>query len=237
MAEKTHVTRFGGGCAMLGVALAFASVAIGPMVSDPHDVPAVLVSFAEAPRTLHLHGLGVAVGTLLLLVGFAALASSMDDGPARPWARAGLAAAAVKTSVHLMGAVMGGGVLPTLSVQAVAAGVEASPAAAAAGAFYVLYEALLAPTFLALTLTALLFSRALIESGVYRPWLGWSGVVPAVWTGVGGVAFALAGPLGAAELLMTFIPGFMLSMVWVFAVGAVMWRVPPPAAAPRALPT
>jgi hypothetical protein len=216
--------RVGAAALMLGVIAGFAGFSIGPMVPDAFDLPAVLHGFADAPTMSHLHGLGISVSALLLLVGYSALTGRLADAPARWWARAGLAAAAVKTSFHLMGATLGGSVLPTLAAQALDGGPDAPAAAAAAGSIYVLYEALLAPTFLTLALTTALYSAALIASTAHASVLGWAGLLPTTWSAVGGVTFILVGPLPAAELLPLFVPGFMLAMVWVFAVGVVMWR-------------
>ena len=216
--------RIGAAALMLGVVSAFAGFAIGPMVPDAYDLPAVLRGFAEAPTRSHLHGLGISVSALLLLFGYCALAGGLADAPARWWARAGLAAAVVKTAIHLLGATLGGNVLPTLAAQALDGRPEAPAVTAAAGSIYVLYEALLAPTFLTLAMTTALFACALIASSEHSSVLGWAGLPPAAWAAIGGVTFILVGPLQAAELLLLFIPGFMLAMVWLFALGVVSWR-------------
>jgi hypothetical protein len=225
---------------MLGVVVGTAAVVAGPMVPDAHDLAAVLSWFAGTDMLLHLHGLGVAVGTLLLLVGFHALANSFEDVRARWWASAGMAAAVVMAAVHLLGPTLGGAVLPALAAEALAAQAAAAQAAtqqaialnseygARAAAFrgaYVMYEALLAPSLLTAALTTALFARALIASGAYPRWLGWAGLVPAGWCFLGAVVFHIVGPLEAAAQLMRFMPGFMLMMLWVFAVGAMMRRV------------
>ncbi len=225
--------RIGAAALMLGVVSAFAGFAIGPMASDAYDLPAVLQGFAEAPTRSHLHGLGISVSALLLLFGYRALAGGLADASARWWAQAGLAAAVVKTAIHLLGATLGGNVLPTLAAQSLDGGPDAPAITAAAGSIYVLYEALLAPTLLMLAMTTALFACALIASTEHSSVLGWAGLPPAAWAGVGGVTFILVGPLQAAELLLPFLPGFMLAMVWIFAVGVVSWRDAAQAARPR----
>jgi len=216
--------RVGAAALMQGVVTGFAGFAIGPMVSDAFDLAAVLHGFADAPTMSHLHGLGISVSALLLLFGYSALTGHLADSPARWWARAGLAAAVAKTSLHLLGAALGGSVLPTLAAQALDAGPDAPAVMAAAGSIYVLCEALLAPTFLTLAMTTALYSTALIASPAHANVLGWAGLLPTAWSAVGGVTFILVGPLPAAELLPLFVPGFMLAMVWFFAVGLVTWR-------------
>ena len=223
-AARKPPDRVGAAALMLGVVGAFAGFAIGPMVPDAHDLPAVLQGFAEAPTRSHLHGLGISVSALLLLFGYRALAGGLADARARWWAQAGLAAAVVKTAIHLLGATLGGNVLPTLATQALDGRPDAPAVTAAAGSIYVLYEALLAPTFLTLAMTTALFAGALIASSEHSSVLGWAGLAPAAWAAIGGVTFILVGPLQAAELLVPFLPGFMLVMVWVFAVGVVAWR-------------
>ena len=222
--SRERPTRVGAAALMLGVVAAFAGFAIGPMVPDPSDLGAVVQGFAEAPARSHLHSLGISFSTLLLLFGYVALFDGLVTTRARRWARPGVTAAAVMTVIHLLGATLGGQVLPTLAAQALDGGPDGSAFAVATASTYVLYEALLAPTFLTLSMTTALFACALIASQEYPSSLGWAGLVPAAWTAAGGVAFLVVGPLQAAELLMWFIPGFMLAMVWVFAVGATMWR-------------
>lgn len=223
-ASSGRPTRIGAAALMLGVIAAFAGFAIGPMVPDPSDLGAVVQGFADAPARSHLHSLAISFSTLLLLFGYVALFDGLVTTRARKWARPAVTAAAVMTVIHLLGATLGGQVLPTLASQALDGGPDGSAFAVATATAYVLYEALLAPTFLTLTMTTALFACALIASEEYPNSLGWAGLVPAAWTAAGGVVFLTVGPLQAAELLMSFIPGFMLAMVWAFAVGAAMWR-------------
>lgn len=141
-------------------------------------------------------------------------------------ARLGLAGAVVMTAIHLVGAMMGGSVLPALAERYLLSSPAEAPAALQiGGGFYLFYEALLAPTFLTLAATVLLFGTATLLAGHFPAWLGWGAVVSGLWTAVGGVAFVFAGPLGAAEIMGPFMPGFLLSMVWVFTVGVFLWRM------------
>lgn len=224
MSEERDLERIGGVCAMLGVVAAVAGAMLGPMNVDSHDIQAVLQAFAASPGRMHLHGLGVSLGTLLILGGFVALQRSLHGGTAGALARLGSAGAVVMTVIHLLGAMMGGSVLPAL-----AESYALDPAGEAAGALwvgqglYVLYESLLAPTFLTLAVTVLLFSTAFFWSVHYPKWLAWVGIIAGVWTAVGALAFLFAGPVDAADIMLRFIPGFMLCMVWIFAVGFILW--------------
>jgi hypothetical protein len=225
VSEERELDRIGGVCAMLGVAVGVAAAMLGPMDLDSHDIQAVLQAFAARSGRMHLHGLGVSVGTLLILGGFVALQRSLHGGTAGALARLGLAAAVVMTVIHLLGAMMGGSVLPALAeLHALDPAGEAAGALWVGQGFYVLYESLLAPTFLTLAATVLLFSTAFLWSIHYPAWLGWAGIIAGVWTAAGALAFVFAGPIEAADIMLRFIPGFMLCMAWVFTVGFLLWR-------------
>jgi hypothetical protein len=225
MSEDRELDRIGGACAMLGVAVGVAAAMLGPMDLDSHDIQAVQQAFAASPGRMHLHGLGVSLGTLLMLGGFVALQRSLSGGKAGALARLGLAAAVVMTAIHLLGAMMGGSVLPALAEsQALDPAGEGAGALWVGQGFYVLYESLLAPTFLTLAATVLLFSTAFLWSIHYPAWLGWVGIIAGTWTAAGAVAFVFAGPIDAADLMLRFVPGFMLCMAWVFIAGFLLWR-------------
>jgi hypothetical protein len=226
MNEEHKLLRTGSVCAMLGVTLATGSAMLGPMDLDSHNIITVLEFFGANTGQLKLHGLGVSLGTLLILGGFVAMQRSLSDGAAGAWARLGLASAVVMTVIHLAGAMMGGSVMPALAESYLQALPEQSMNALWTGAgFYIFYEALLAPVFLTLSATMLLYGTAVVKSDRYPAWLGWAAIIPGMWVAAGWVGFVLAGPAGSAEVMPVFIPGFMLSMVWIFITGIFMFRM------------
>jgi hypothetical protein len=220
MAHERQLFKIGGISAMLGVGISIFSTLLGPLGLESHDMEAVLQEFAAHPNRLQMHGLGVSLGALLMLGGFVALRHSFVGGAAAAWARLGMAAAIVETVIHLIGAMMGGSVMPALAESFTLASVELSSAAMqVGGGFYVFYEALLAPTFLTLAATILTFSIATLLADHYPSWLGWAGLVTGIWAAIGGVAFIWVGPIGAADIMLLFVPGFMGAIVWVFVIG------------------
>jgi hypothetical protein len=224
MINERALFQIGSISAMLGVVISIFSTMLGPMNLDSHDIRSVLQTFASQTGRLQLHGLGVSLGSLFILGGFIALQRSLQEGTAGAWARFGLLAAIVSTVLHLLGAMMGGSVLPALAEAYMQASPEQSTAALqVGGGFYTFYEALLAPTFLTLAATTLTFAIALVLEKRYPIWLGWAAVIPGIWTAAGGVAFVLVGPMGAADIMLLFVPGFMLSIVWIFVVGIYLW--------------
>lgn len=225
MSDRQKLSRIGGICAMVGGPLAVASAAVGPGDLDSHDVDAVLQTFATSVGQMHFHGLGVSLGTLLVLGGFVALQRSLAHTIGAAWARLGLAAAIVMTVVHLFGAMMGGSVMPELAVRyASAPGVESVSALHVASGFYILYEALLAPTFLTLAVTVFPFGVAVLRADQHPAWFGWAAVILGIWTAAGGVAFVTVGPMGAADIMIAFVPGLVLTMIWVVIAGWMLWR-------------
>jgi hypothetical protein len=218
--QERALFRIGGLSAMLGVGVSMVATFLGPLGLDSHDTQAVLQKFTADTGRLQMHGLGVSLGSLLMLGGFVALQRSLLEGAAGAWARLGLVAAVVATVIHLIGAMMGGSVMPAVAESYMLASPELSAAAMHVGAgFYVFYEALLAPTFLTLAAAILTFSIATLLADHYPAWLGWAGLIPGIWAAVGGVAFVLVGPIGAADIMLLFVPGFMLAIVWVLLIG------------------
>jgi hypothetical protein len=226
--EPRVILRIGGAAVMLGVLTGLLAAMLGPMDLPSHDMGAVLAGFATDAARLRVHGLGVSVGALLVLAGLATLARAMPPGPGRIWASLGLAMGIAKTGLHLVGGMMGGSVLPAVAAAHAAAPAGHEVAALQAGATaFIFYEALLAPTFLTLGATVLLFALAVRAAGVFPAWLGWAATVPVAWTLAGGVAFILAGPLGAADIMLALVPGFMLAMIYLFILGLYLWQRAP----------
>lgn len=221
-----NLYRIGGLSAMLGVLLGVIFAMMGPMNLDSDDMDSVLQTFAADKGKLQFHGLGVTVGALLTLGGLVALHRSLLDGRAAAWARLGLAAAIVKTVLHVIGPMMGGSIMPAVAESYVQATVEDAHAALLVGkGFFIFYEALLVPTLILLSATVLLFAIAVLKSNVYPVWAGWAAIIPGLYTAGGGVAFLFAGPMGAPAIMNVVMPGFMLSMVWILIMGIYLFKL------------
>jgi hypothetical protein len=223
MNKEQKLMRIGAVCAISGVLMAMVSAMLGPRDLDFENIQTVLHTFYANIELLKIHGLGVSLGSLLILGGFAGLRWSLTDGLANVWARLGLLTAIVKTGIHLIGAMMGGSVIPSFAESYILMG-ETSDALWVGRGLYIYYEALLAPTFLTLAITILLFGMAVLYSEHYPVWLGWTAIAAGLWTAIGWIAFTIIGPIKAADVMLIFIPGFMLSMIWLFIVGVFMWR-------------
>jgi hypothetical protein len=223
---QENLFRIGGISAMIGVLLAVIFAMLGPMNLDSNDMDSVLRTFAANKNKLQFHGLGVTLGALMLLGGFVALYRSLSDGPPAAWARLGLASAIVNTVIHVIGPMMGGSVMPAVAESYVNASPENASAALQAGTgFFIYYEALLSPTLLTLSITVLLFAIAIIKSNRYSQWLGWFAIVSGIYCAAGGVAFLFAGPMRVEDIMNVAIPGFMLSMVWIFISGIYLYKL------------
>lgn len=211
---------------VLGVIVSFVAFGLGARVDDPHDLAGVLQAFSTAPERLYLHGIGIAAGALLLLIGVAALSVALHEDAGGPLAFVALAVAAVKSAMHLLGGTVGGAALPALAVaHAAATPDDAAGLLPAAGAMYVFYESLLAPTFFAIAAMTILYGAALTRSRRFPAWLGWVGVVVAAAGAVLGLAIAPGGPMAVAERIGLFVGPFMVMMAWFAVVGVVAWGV------------
>jgi hypothetical protein len=209
--------------AMLGVVIAIVSAMMGPRDLNFENIHQVLQTFKTNKELLKIHGLGVSLGALLILGGFIGLRWSLNNEAASPWARLGLAVAVVKTVIHLTGAMMGGSVIASFAEAYFIHGATSEALWVGRG-LYIFYEALLAPTFLTLAACILLFGIAVLKSKRYPVWLGWVAFIPGIWTGIGWIVFVMTGPIDVSHVMMAFIPGFMLSMIWLFITGIFMLR-------------
>lgn len=226
MMQERTLMHLGGLSAMMGAVITIIAIMMGPMGADSHNMAAVLEYFAANASRLQIHGLGVTIGKLLILGGFVALYASLRTGTAGAWARLGLAAAIVTTLINIIGPMMGGSVMPAVAQAYVAApAAEAASALYAAQSIYFFYEALLGPTLISLAAALLPFAIAIRLADRYPVWLGWMALIVGIWLVIGGVAFFLVGPIGAAGIMNFFAPAFMLAIVWLFIVGVYLWRL------------
>jgi hypothetical protein len=211
---------------MLGVIITIIAFVLGPMGYDSHNTAAVMEYFAANTGRLQVHGLGVAVGKLLILGGFVALHASLRGSPGTAWAQLGLAAAIVTTVINVIGPMMGGSVMPAVAQTYVRTSTgETAAALQAAQGFYLFYQALLGPTLISLAAALLPFAIAILQADRYSAWLGWLALIVGLWLVVGGMAFFLVGAAGAADIMNFFIPAFMLAMAWIFIVGVYLRRL------------
>lgn len=222
MTQERSLIRTGAICTMSGAVVTLASIMLGPMDLDPGDTAVVMQYFADNAGRLQVHGLGVALGKLLMLGGFVALYTSLRTNG---WARLGLAGAVVMTVINIIGPMMGGAVLPAIG-QAYGQLPAAETAAAlyAAQGFYYLYEVLLAPSLLSMAAALLPFAMAVLQSDRYPTWLGWLGLIVGIWVMIGGAAFSLVGPAGVNNVMNFFAPSFTLSIVWLLIAGVYLWH-------------
>jgi hypothetical protein len=226
MTQERSVAQVGSVFAMLGAVITVVSFMLGPMGYDSHDAAAIAGYFADNAGRLQVHGLGVALGKLLLLGGFVALYRSLRQSPAALWAQLGLAAAIVTTVLNVVGPMVGGSVMPAVAQASlqVAAGDAAGPLQVVQG-FYLFYQGLLGPTLLTLAAAVVPFAIAILRTQTYPPWIGWFGLVAGIWLVVGGFAFFLAGAQRADDIMTYFVPGFLLAIVWLFLVGVYLRRI------------
>jgi hypothetical protein len=224
--QQNNLFRIGGLSAMSGVVLGIVFAMLGPMNLDPQDMDSVLQTFAADKGKLQFHGLGVTLGAFLTLGGLVALSRSLLIGPSAAWARLALAVAIVKTVLHVIGPMMGGSVMPAIAESYLRAPLDSAAGAMSVGkGFFIFYEALLAPTLLVLSVTVLLFAAAVFKSKIYPVWTGWAAMIAGLYAAAGGVAFIFTGPMGAADIMNVVMPGFMLSMVWIFIMGMYLFRL------------
>jgi hypothetical protein len=181
--QERTLMQIGGFSGMFSAIVTIMAIMLSPLGTDSHNMAAVLEYFSTNASRLQVHGLGIAVGKLLLLGGFVALYASLRTNG---WASLGMAAAVVTTVINIIGPMMGGAVMPAE---------EAAAALQAAQGFYYFYEALLGPTLLSMAVALLPFAIAVQQTERYLDWLGWLGIIVGLWLVIGGVAFTRKGSI------------------------------------------
>ena len=220
------------GSQRLSAVLLMAGAAIGAVGNPLH--PHVAESTTLALQAIAGNGawvaihLAILVAILLMVGGLVGLAHALEDGPAGPVARLGLAAALLGGAVGTVSTAMDGFVMKPLALDWVAA--PASDAAAVlrlAGAVRLVDGGIWSMGILVLFGMAFVcFGAALVISRRFPTWLGWIAVASGVGSSVAALLrIANTGDVQAAETL--FFASSLLITLWVFAVGVLMWRDAP----------
>jgi hypothetical protein len=215
-------TPAGAALAVAGGVVTLIFNALHPHPSDPTpDAFLRAVAANDAWVTIHL---GLIVGVLLIIGGLAALKDSLLEESGAILARLGLLTALLGGGVFLVNFAIDG-----LAMQCVArAWIDATPADKAA-AFRVAdaldranFGLFSLHTMLLPGLTFILFGLAVALSSLY-PWpLGWVAVLGGIGSFAAGVLQAYTGRSPLATIL--FVVCSMLVILWMLAMGVVMWR-------------
>lgn len=226
MPERTWL-RMGAASAFVGALLLLVTHALYPIPAEGAE--ARLQQIAESSVWI-LERMSFAAASLVVMGTWVAISRTITTGLAETWARLGLTAAVIGTAALVVAMGVSG-----FGYKEAAEAWMSAPEAEKAAAFYAARAVELGGTGLfAMMFSVLygvapiLYGLAIVTSDVYPKWLGWV----AVAIGVAGVpaehvlAFGWSDALGGA----LFAVSAFLFMVWLVAIGLIMWRRAPAAA-------
>jgi hypothetical protein len=194
------------------------------MGADPHDSIAAFTEYAAdlhwvASHLTQLAGIALMVAALLILT------KCVEAGPGGAWARLGAGGAVASLAVAAALQAVDGVALKVM-VDAWAGAPAEQKAIAFQAAFAVRQIEVGLASMLGLMLgaTITVYGVALLSGRSYPTWLGAVAVLGGVPTVVGGIAIAYTGFSGLAMSIN--MPANLLLLVWMLALGVLMWRQP-----------
>jgi hypothetical protein len=214
MEDKT-VLRVGAWAAIIGGVLAVLVNILAPRNSgaDLGD-PAAAVDLATDNGNFEWTSVGVLVALLILLAAFYAITKSIEDVPAKGWARLGLGAVLVATTV---------GVVLFAINTGLADGADLLGADVAAGVAFVVGGLETGWIITYFGLAALLYGIALTTSDTYPTWLGWITVLSGLVGLVAGFMDFFAGATEASSFILFPVSSGLLTLV-VLYIGLLLFR-------------
>ena len=206
--EDRTVFRVGAWAAIIGGILAVVVNVFAPRpAADDLGDPTALLDVVGTTSNWELIQIGVVVAVLIILAAFYAVTKSVRDAPASAWARFGLGAAVIGTTIGVA----------TFAVNAsFASGVDSVGADAMASAVVIsggLFDAWVITYF---GLAALLYGLALAASNEYPSWLGWVTILAGVVGLVTGFIDAFAGATEASTFVLFPISSGLLTLVIIY---------------------
>ncbi len=220
------------GSQRLTAALLMAGAVIGVVGNalDPHAAASVtltLQAIAGSTAYVAIH-LAIIVAILLVIGGLGGVAHLLDDGPAGPLARLGLAAALLGGAVVTVSTAVDGFVMKPLALDwAAAPASEAATALRLAGAVTQVDLGIWSTGMLVFFgLAFICFGAAVATSGRFPAWLGWTAVASGIGSSVAAL-LQIVNPVETQAAETLFLVTSMVITIWAFAVGVLMWRGAP----------
>lgn len=206
--EDRTVFRVGGWAAIIGGILAVVVNVLAPRpAADDLGDPTALLDVVATTSAWELIQIGVVVALLIILAGFYAVTESVKDAPASAWARFGLGAAVIGTTIGVAAFAINASF--GQAVDAVGVDALASAAVISGG----LFNAWVITFF---GLAALLYGLALAASSEYPSWLGWVTVLAGLVGLATGFIDAFAGATEVSTFVLFPISSGLLTLVIIY---------------------
>ncbi|MDB5107845.1 MAG: hypothetical protein JWM69_786 [Candidatus Binatus sp.] len=222
-------SKIGSTCAIAGAVLLFVGTYLHPMSADPNDALAAFAEYAASRIWVASHLMQLA-GFVLLMSALLVLAHQLEALYRSAWSRiaAGVATAAIAVATMLQ-AVDG------IALKAMVNAWASSPVAEKTAAFHAAFAIRQVEIGLASTLSMLggltmtIFGVAMLVGEPYPKWMGIVAIVGGACTMLSGVVMAYTGFSGWSMALN--MPSSSILLVWMLALGILMWRRDPSLAA------
>lgn len=213
--EDRTVLRVGAWAAIVGGILAVLVNVFAPRPSgaDLGD-PAAQVELAATTSGWELIQVGVLVALLILLAAFYAITRSIEDTPAKGWARLGLGAVVLATTIGVAGFAINVGL---------ADGADVLGADILAGVAFVVGGLFTGWVLAYFGLAAGLYGIALTTSSAYPTWLGWITSLAGLVGLVAGFMNFFAGATEVSFFVLFPVSSGLLTLV-VLYVGVLLFR-------------
>ncbi len=206
--EDRTVFRVGAWAAIIGGILAVVVNVFAPRpAADDLGDPTALLDVVATTSAWELIQIGVVVALLIILAGFYAVTESVKDAPASAWARFGLGAAVIGTTIGVAAFAINASF--GQAVDAVGVDALASAAVISGG----LFNAWVITYF---GLAALLYGLALAASSEYPSWLGWVTVLAGLVGLATGFIDAFAGATEVSTFVLVPISSGLLTLVIIY---------------------
>ena len=210
--------------AIAGALLLLVGTLLHPMGADPNDPIAAFSEYAGDTWWVASH-LTQLAGVTVIVVALIVLAQTMANGPARPWAGLGSAAAVASLAVAAALQAVDGVALKAM-VDRWAAAVEPDKlmmfqTAVAVRQIEIGLASMMSLLFGA---TFIIYGIALLAGPYFRRWLGWFGVIGGGGLLVSGTVMAYT---GFSSLAMNIsMPSTIALLLWLLALSVRLWRLP-----------
>jgi hypothetical protein len=206
-------------CAFAGAALLALGTILHPGEADPNNAAAAFAEYAASRQWIAIH-LTQFAGVAAMIAALLALGRQLEAGALlRLAAGGGVASLALAAALQ---AVDGIALKAMVDAWAAAPAAEKNAAFRAAFAVRQIEIGFASLSSLVFGATAALFGAALLNSRTFSPWLGRLGIAAGLGIAATGLAIAYTG-FSDVEMLILMLASVLL-LVWMVALGVMMWR-------------
>lgn len=218
--------RIGSVCAVLGAVVALVFSILEPRVDSADPIVDQLQVVTESDGWI-FHHLGTLLFTLLITAALYVVSRTLADRGVEVWRHLAVGSLLVSTPIAFITVALDG--YATKAAADAAAGGGNVALAAGTAFVYAVWGVFMLETILYLGVTPILFGLAVSRSRVYPAAFGWPVILVGLLSVTAGVLGTADGPSATFDVLFTISTGLLT--LWLLAIGVMLWRRAPTAAA------